>query len=291
MYLSRLPLTLVSLFALLTLAVEGEDKGCVPAHCYNSESSASNCEELEIPDNCRIGPKGRRGRKGARGPPGEPGPDGLRGPAGLPGPRGEDGTQGPTGPEGLKGEPGPAGDQGPVGDKGPIGETGDQGLLGPQGDQGPIGDIGPEGPAGNATGVTPGGTSIYGHIYNYATTTKSQMVPPYGAIKFCCFGHHAGGIEFINGTDTIHITSSGDWKFTYLVSSALAVNVGISINGTVAPSTVWSTGLPGLTINGIGIIEVTAPATLQLLNLDPVKDMELQLYVNAAIMLEKIDSI
>jgi hypothetical protein len=110
------------------------------------------------------------------------------------------------------------------------------------------------------------------------------------ASKFCCFGHHQGGIEFINGTDTILITSTGDWKYTYLVSSSRSSAIGISVNGTVPPDTVWTTGVPGLTINGIGILSLVAPATLKLVNVSPTQDIVLQRFVNAAIMLEKIDS-
>lgn len=290
MYFPRLPLVLLPFLAHLTLAVEGEDKGCTPARCFNSESSYSHCEELEIPDYCRIGPKGRRGRKGARGPPGEPGPDGLRGPAGPAGPPGVDGVQGPQGPVGLQGDPGPQGDQGPVGDQGPAGATGDQGATGPQGDQGPIGDIGPQGPAGNSTNAQPTGTTIYGHIFNASEEDKSQTIGYLEAVKFCCFGHHTSGIDFVNGTDTIFITSSGDWKYTYVVSSSRSSLVALTVNGTVRDDTVWTTGLPGLTINGIGIISIVAPATIQMINLSPSQDIVLQPYVNAAIMLEKIDS-
>lgn len=277
-------------------ALTGERGGrpqqrCVPARCLPNYSSASTYSEgyldLEIPDYCRIGPKGRKGRTGARGPPGEAGEDGARGPIGPPGLAGPSGVQGPMGATG------PTGPDGPLGQQGIIGETGPVGLIGPQGLTGLVGPIGETGPAGSqGPAGSPGslalGISVYAYIFSVSPVVGSQVISANAAVSFNGLGILAGGLVFALNTDFILIPLAGIYKVTYLLSSVLLGLVAISLNNVVVQSTVWTTGIPGLTINGVALLNVQANTQLRLINYNSANNLVLQSLVNASLMIEKL---
>lgn len=265
--------------------------GCVPARClpnYSCTSTYSDgCLDIEIPDYCRIGPKGRKGRAGARGPPGEAGEDGPRGPIGPPGLPGPSGVQGPIGATGPTGPDGPQGQQGIIGETGPVGLQGSQGLTGPEGPIGETGPAGAQGPAGTA-GSLALGLSVYAYVFNVSPIIGSQIISANAAVSFNRLGIVAGGIVFTVDTDFILIPLAGVYKVTYLLSSVLLGSVAISLNGVVVPSTVWTTGLPGLTINGVALLDIQANTELRLVNYNSANNLVLQALVNASLMIEKV---
>lgn len=265
--------------------------GCLPARCFPNYSCPSSeydsCLDIEIPDYCRIGPKGRKGRTGARGAPGETGSDGPRGPMGPPGVPGATGPQGPIGATGPVGPTGPQGQQGIIGETGPVGIQGLPGLTGPQGPIGDTGPAGPQGPAGTAGSVGLG-VSVYAYVYNVSPIVGSQIISTNAAVSFNRLGVSAGGIVFTPGTDFILIPLAGVYKVTYMVSSSILGSIAITLNDVVEPSTVWTTGVAGVTINGVALLNVQADTQLRLINNNGANNLVLQSMVNAAIMIEKV---
>jgi len=114
-----------------------------------------------------------------------------------------------------------------------------------------------------------------------------QIVDPNLAINFAFAGALAGGMSVIF-RNIVHVQYAGNYKFTYLVSTSNAGAIAITANGSVLDSTIWATGVTGLTVNGIGIITVPANTNLSLVNYENSNAMTLQDFVNAAWLLEKI---
>jgi len=135
---------------------------------------------------------------------GPTGPVGPPGPVGGPGPYGPTGATGPHGPIGSPGPRGPIGTVGPTGPVGPAGPAG-------QGVQGPVGPFGPQGP----TGPT-GPTGPFGPQGSPGVTGPQGATGPSG-------GGGGGGGGFVKST-------------------MAEITVDTSVNGTVTPVSILSTG-------------------------------------------------
>lgn len=81
-------------------------------------------------------------------------------------------------------------------------------------------------------------------LYNVKQSSISQVVNPGKAIQFDFIGVAAGGLRMLT-KDSIQVKYAGDY---YLVSSSNIGKIAITNNGTVIDSTIWATGVVGLTL-------------------------------------------
>jgi hypothetical protein len=98
------------------------------------------------------------------------------------------------------------------------------------------------------------------------------------------------------GDAGIVILTSGDYKVTFSVSGTEPNQMGLFLNGTAVPGTVYGSGAGTQQNNGQVIVTVVAPATLTVRNLLLVSAVTLQTLaggtetnVNASVVIEKLD--
>ena len=232
-----------------------------------------------------TGAAGVQGIRGAEGATGGQGATGANGAAGLQGDTGASGTTGATGaagPQGLRGVEGDTGAQGAPGATGAPGSTGSTGAAGPAGvgtagaagSQGPIGDTGAQGmtgasgPAGatGATGATgaagTGGHSQYAYVYNLGATT----IPIEADVPFDTNGLLTDGITHAPGSTHVSIVNAGDYKVTFSVSGVEPNQMGLFLDGTLVPGTIYGSGAGTQQNTGQAIFTVGAGSALTLRN-------------------------
>lgn len=192
---------------------------------------------------------------------------------------------GTTGADGALGATGSTGSTG-AGVAGPTGATGTTGVPGTTGSTGATGATGSPGSSG---------LSEYAYVYNDA----AQVVALNTDVTFNKNGVLTAGITHAAGTPGdagIAILNAGDYKVTFSVSGVVPSQMAVTVNGTVAPSTVYGSGAGTQQNNGQAIINVAAGDVLTLGNSISTAAVTLQTLaggtqanVNASIVIEKLD--
>lgn len=221
------------------------------------------------------GAQGAQGPTGALGQTGNTGPDGFTGFTGFTGNIGATGAIGSTGNTGAPGLSGTNGATGTTGARGATGATGASGvngftgftgLTGPQGATGATGadSIPFTGPSGFLLGLA----ASYGVFYTTGTGTGIvQTVGPNAAFAF------DGSMPvvtpgIINSGTVVTIVSGGVYKINYVIQGVTSSVVGLRINNTINPLTVYAQSSNNSQVIGQAIIRVSDGASIELVNLD-----------------------
>lgn len=88
--------------------------------------------------------------------------------------------------------------------------------------------------------------------------------------------------------DAVYVTYGGMYKFTYYLSATAPGTLALTINGLVDVSTIWTSGLVGWPVSGIGIISIPDGSTIQLISYLNINVMILNQGVDAWLLLEKL---
>ena len=227
-----------------------------------------------------VGPTGAAGATGGIGPTGAMGL-GATGPTGGVGPTGSSG--GPIGPTGAAGSVGPTGGIGPtgamgVGSTGPTGGVGATGGAGPTGAKGATGSVGGIGPTGDGGATTITNVADFRMVNTAPINLLFNSTIPWGAGGISTVTIPSGsGFTLVNsgvvgtiGTPgsgaAIQITNAGYYMVNASASGTVAGAWGLTLNGSVADSQIWTSNTSNTLAHFSGIIHATAGQYLQVSN-------------------------
>ena len=181
------------------------------------------------------------------------------------------GATGATGPAGATGATGPAGAVGATGATGPAGATGATGPVGPTG---------------------PGAPETFAYIYNIG---EVEEIPVEGAVPFSNNGLIVGGIVHPPGSTEIIIEETGVYEITFMVQADRVNQFAIFLDDSLVPGTIYSVGAANIQNTGRVIVEIEAPAILDIRNFTSFSPVTLETeiggtqdQVNAALLIRRL---
>jgi hypothetical protein len=187
--------------------------------------------------------------------------------------------------------PGATGATGGIGPAGPAGAGGAAGPTGPAGAAGTAGAPGPTGPTGAIGATGESGLSEYAYVYNVG----AEVVPIEADIGFDTNGILTPGINHAPGAAGIQIVAAGTYEVTFSVSGVEPSQMGLFLNGSVVPGTVYGSGAGTQQDTGQAIFAVAAGDVLTLRNHSSSAAVTLQTLaggtqtsVNASVVIEKL---